>query len=329
MKRINRREQWWLKVVTTFLLVILLISFIDWQESLNLLMKADWSIGIWCVLTLLINIKISVLKWKFLLKAQALDITFGKLIRYYWIGIFFNNFLPSTVGGDAVRVALLQWTRRTAQVVSSIIVERATGLIIVVAWGGVSLLIWSKYFTKEFLIFSSWEAVGALILFGFLILIALKVFIRKLQIKKELDGKIQLILSKVSKILDAIRLYRKEKLIIAVSLLLSILFYLLMVIFQYLCFVMLDISITINDVLIIASLIILASMVPITINGIGITESVFILLYVQAGISAEEAFAAALLRRMLNLIISLVGGIFWLANSQEQSKSTNVNQFKV
>jgi glycosyltransferase 2 family protein len=62
----------------------------------------------------------------------------------------------------------------------------------------------------------------------------------------------------------------------------------------------------------IAPLVVLASALPVSINGLGITESAFVLLYAQVGLAPEVALAAAVLRRLVVVSMSLVGAVLWL-----------------
>ena len=52
---------------------------------------------------------------------------------------------------------------------------------------------------------------------------------------------------------------------------------------------------------------------PLSVNGIGVSEAAFVVLYGQAGLPAEVALAAALLRRVLITLAALVGAPLWLA----------------
>lgn len=70
------------------------------------------------------------LRWKILLKAQGVDAPFIQLFQYYFMGAFFNTFLPSTIGGDTVRV--VESRRLTGQTSTSlmvVVIERLTGMI--------------------------------------------------------------------------------------------------------------------------------------------------------------------------------------------------------
>src|SRR5436305_8844190 len=72
----------------------------------------------------------SVRRWRLLTRAQGGQATFPFFLRSYMVGIFFNNFLPSTIGGDTVRAAD---TARTgvgrAKAVAIVFVDRFVGLL--------------------------------------------------------------------------------------------------------------------------------------------------------------------------------------------------------
>jgi uncharacterized protein (TIRG00374 family) len=48
---------------------------------------------------------VSVWRWHRLLRAQHIDVTSRTLTESIWVSLFFNNFLPSNIGGDFVRIA--------------------------------------------------------------------------------------------------------------------------------------------------------------------------------------------------------------------------------
>ena len=123
---------------------------------------------------------------------------------------------------------------------------------------------------------------------------------------------LQNILSKFEKLMLSIALYREKKYAVMITFVVSLVFYASLVIFQYLTFASLGIDIPFKEVILIAPIIPLISLLPISLNGIGIAEGAFVIMYTQLGVSPEEALAAALLRRILLLLFSLFGGIFIL-----------------
>ena len=84
----------------------------------------------------------SVLRWRLLIRAQGGDAPFPFLVRSFLTGIFFNNFLPSTIGGDTVRALD---TARTgvgrAKGIAIVFVDRFVGLLALVLFAAAGLAI--------------------------------------------------------------------------------------------------------------------------------------------------------------------------------------------
>src|SRR5689334_12839683 len=62
----------------------------------------------WLVLALAayaVTQSVSVWRWNRLLRAQHIEVEPRKLTESIWVSLFFNNFLPSNIGGDVVRIA--------------------------------------------------------------------------------------------------------------------------------------------------------------------------------------------------------------------------------
>ncbi|MCP4146460.1 MAG: flippase-like domain-containing protein, partial [bacterium] len=82
------------------------------------------------------------LRWKILLSAQDAHSSFGQLFKYYFMASFFNNFLPSTIGGDTVRVMeAKKLTGNTTTSVMVVLIERLTGLLALVLIAATGLVI--------------------------------------------------------------------------------------------------------------------------------------------------------------------------------------------
>jgi uncharacterized protein (TIRG00374 family) len=67
-------------------------------------------------------------RWWLLLSISGVDLPLSTAIRSYFIGIFANNFLPSTVGGDATKVYYLGRAHGYRTIVASVVVDRMLGL---------------------------------------------------------------------------------------------------------------------------------------------------------------------------------------------------------
>lgn len=78
-------------------------------------------------------------KWRWLLRRLDVHIGEWAALRLYLVGTFFNNFMPSTVGGDIIRAATLGRSQRAAPVMAATFTERYTGLLTLVGVAFLSL----------------------------------------------------------------------------------------------------------------------------------------------------------------------------------------------
>src|SRR5258705_2351670 len=68
--------------------------------------------------------------WARLLRAQGVRIPYPKAASYYFVGLFFNNFLPSNVGGDITRISdASKHADRMSSVFSATLMERLIGVV--------------------------------------------------------------------------------------------------------------------------------------------------------------------------------------------------------
>src|SRR4051812_17764032 len=74
-------------------------------------------------------------RWRVLLNASGVPVSVGVAVRQYFIGIFLNNFFPSTVGGDMAKVFYLGRQHGYRPVAASIVLDRllSIGLLAVFA----------------------------------------------------------------------------------------------------------------------------------------------------------------------------------------------------
>ncbi|MCL2713668.1 MAG: flippase-like domain-containing protein [Alphaproteobacteria bacterium] len=115
------------KIVVT---VVLLYFALRWDDLSSIFDRLDlWWIALAVAVTLF-QILVGVLRWRIISTACAAPLGFTQALRYNMIGTFFNQTLPSAIGGDAVRLWLLArsgagWRAATY----SVFIDRAIGLI--------------------------------------------------------------------------------------------------------------------------------------------------------------------------------------------------------
>jgi glycosyltransferase 2 family protein len=109
------------------------LAYVLWQVPLadigEVLVDIRWT---WLVVTLLLTTSSLVLRayrWHLLLRGLGLPIRFGRLVELYFVGNFFNAFLPSGFGGDAVRIIEVARDVPPTVGAGTVIVDRLTGLV--------------------------------------------------------------------------------------------------------------------------------------------------------------------------------------------------------
>lgn len=78
-------------------------------------------------------------RWRLLLVAAGVHAPFSAVVRQYFIGIFLNNFFPSTVGGDVAKVYLLGRDYGYRAVTASVLLDRMLGIGLVASYAALSL----------------------------------------------------------------------------------------------------------------------------------------------------------------------------------------------
>lgn len=131
MRRPNNRSL--IRIIGTFIalaLLIYLISQQSWQEIwLAIQQIPRWRLALALLLMLVSRLAVS-LRWYSLLQATDLKISFPRSLRITLAGLFASNFLPTTIGGDVVRLAgLLQLQIDSAVAAASLIADRLVGII--------------------------------------------------------------------------------------------------------------------------------------------------------------------------------------------------------
>lgn len=110
------------------LLLWYLFRKIDWQLTVETLKSADLIYLLMAGVIFLITNAIIACRWFIFIKALKLKVRTLEVIRYFFIGLFGNLFLPSAIGGDIIKiVGLCRASNEKQKVVASILLDRLSG----------------------------------------------------------------------------------------------------------------------------------------------------------------------------------------------------------
>jgi uncharacterized protein (TIRG00374 family) len=295
-----------IKISLSIILMCWLLHSLKWNEFLNCLGNMNTFCLMPAILCIFLAIAVSVLKWKALLDAQNIRLSFKKLWDIYWAGQFFNNFLPSSIGGDGLRILWInKEIKDPAGSSASVVIERVVATL---ALALLALMATSKTQASDYkidFIFYGLVAISILLILVFLFF----------PINKGNKSKNKL-LCFLTAFAEHGEKLRNNYQALFKCLSWSLVFQLLNIGVNLAIFKGLAINISYWDAIYIIPATAVAAMLPIGINGYGVRESAYIFLLSRLGIPMGKAFTASLIYAFAISFCSLWGGIVWLLHEK-------------
>ena len=268
-----------------------------------------------------VGLFLSACRWRLLLKAQEMNGSVRALASSYMVGFFFNTFLPTTVGGDISRA--YDTSRRghlmgdsggsrefrTQKSIAVIIVERSGGIASLIFLAIVASLFGGRIFKG---VVSLWLV---LVLFLFLVLLAVLVLSSSVN---SLLGRFfrapvfSRLGNKLVALLDAVSVYRDRKKPLFMALLFSLGLQINTVFHYYLIARGLGLEIPLIYFFAIVPLAVLILLLPVSINGIGVRENVYVFFLGQLGVGMAASIALSWISFALVLIFAVAGGVIYV-----------------
>ena len=265
---------------------------------------------------------IFVVRWSLLLKVQSIEIGFWPAVRLHFLGLFYNNCLPSSVGGYLLRAwYVTKHTDKKLGAALSVFVDRVVGLIGVLIMA--SFCYWfipaegrKGQFESQFvgsnllqhLIKYRWVFVGI----GVALAIVAVVFASSVKGRGLLRRCLLLVRRRgaavLSKVADAIGIYWSKKLVLACALLLTFCCQGVFVVGLWLIGREIGVTAHMKYYFIFFPISWLLGALPISIGGAGIMELWLKAMFIGVcAVSGEHALVLALCQRLVWLFGSLPG----------------------
>ena len=306
-----RSKMLFLKVALSLTVVTVLIVRFDWQTLPNQLNDYRWEFAALAFAGLLVQFPLSGLKWRAALHVCNVDLSFGLLTRFYCIAHFVGQFLPTSIGGDAYRIyRVLPLVAPRSRAVSSIVLDRVIGLGALLCLGaaGAVTLIDEFWLPRSYLAAIGVGTASALLGAAALYVGWLGLIRKKIQHHKWIVALRE----------DCMQLLRAGWRWVPL-IFLAFLFQTVAVTIVYLLFVGAGSSIGFAEVALISAVTGVVGMIPLSINGLGITEGSIALAGVALGADYEDAVIAAMLLRVTVMPLSMACGVLYCCepNTQE------------
>lgn len=288
------------KVVVTLGLVYWLIVRVDWVGVRHELSEVSYALLFLYVVFQLTGNVISARKWQIIASYKELHFSLKEGFFTYLTGAFINNFLPSTIGGDAYRgLWLAKRSGARAAALSTVVFDRFIGLWTTALLALVfSFVLWSHIATSLPLL------VTLVALVGFLVV---DLVVTYLYCQSWFQGYVARIpFFKLRRFLEEIVFYTQKHLWLRTSLWSSLFVFVGLGLSNYTLFHALGSEIAFLPFFSAILLVAIVSNIPISINNIGIKEWAYVTFFGLIGVSIETAVTAALLSRFIQMFLSFI-----------------------
>jgi len=302
-----------LNIIVKFFVSIILFYQIFKTINLNQVVNSFSLLNLYFIplvfFLIILNYLLSSIRWKYLLiHKNSEQIKISYLVNLYFIGSFFNNFMPTSMGGDVYKVyALGKKISSKSNAFAGTFMERFTGMIALVLISYIGLVqtlsFWEEMFTKyitgsEFLMYLFRFGV----FFGFWLGTLFAFFSLKFLSNKILFFK---------KIYDSFYVYKGQYKVILIALLASLFVQIFSIFSQYFIFSALNVNLQITYALTVFPVITLVGFFVPSLNGLGIQDALYIQFFSIVGVNPEIALTASILYHLLRVFVSLIGGVLY------------------
>jgi hypothetical protein len=300
------------RVVVSLLFIGILLYTMrgNYRAIFELIKHTRISTFAYSVFVFFLALAIASMRLKILFEAQELRLSFMESVNLTLIGYFFNNFLPTAIGGDVVKAYYVaKKTNNMAASFASVFMDRFLGLFTMMLMAVLALLL-VKGFVKDQRAVNMLYVVVALSGI-FLAFIFNRGFASRFSFFLKLAGPIE---HKLRELYNTVHSYQRHRLLLAQSVLLS--FFSQFAYFYSIFLIALSMGsrVPFKELFLRVPLVSALTLLP-SINGLGVREGSVVLLFGPL-MGKGNAFAMSLLMLATLIIASLIGGLIYAFSPQ-------------
>ncbi len=290
-----------LKFLVSGVLLYIFLSQVDLQSVIKLLKQTRLPIFVLAFLIYVSAFLFSTKRWSLFLPET---LKFSRLMSLYFIGSFFNTFLPGVVGGDAVKAFYIYRDMgKGGTSIASVFMDRYMGLAALTGIATIAFIIGYSYIKATQIIW-----LVPLLLIGFLI--------GSLIVWKLNWGRIKALGAVYAPLME----YKTKKEIIYKGLLLGFVVQVFSIITVYILSLSIGLKVPIIYFFIFIPIISAVSAIPVSLAGLGIREAGFVILFTKVGLASTEALSLSLLVFITMCMVNLIGGVEYLRTGKPAKK---------
>lgn len=322
------------QLLISFALLGVLIYWIDLGRMWTILLKADVLLLILALMITTCNRILMAIKWNILLRAKGIHLSWNEVTRIYYTSTFLGLFLPPTVGMDTVKAYRV--SRKGADltdVISSIVMERVLGMIALLVFGIMGGIIFiTMYADVDFNMMSVLRLFVALAIGGVLLFVVSlsksfgAVVLKFFDIVPKRGKYVRKASEKLEILYRSFHRYSENKGVIGVFFMLTCVENVLPIIRPFIIALALDAYVPLSYLFVIVPIELVLIRLPISFDGFGIREGIFVYFLALIGMGPDVAFTIGLTNHLLFLIAIVPGWLFYVMDGKYREKTAELAQ---
>ena len=304
-----------LRIIISIGLISFLIffrsEFTDFRHFLGLLKTVNIPLILASASIYIFNVWISALRWQVILKTQNIKISQGYLASSFLIGSFFNNLLPTSIGGDIFRTVDIARKAKVSmgKSASVILIDRFSGVVSAATYAIVALFLGFTTVGKISYVIPVVVFFVVCIILVFIILnpsvLRLKRVVDKIKFLKKAREKLR-------EVYHTFLSFKKYKLALIEALLCSFALQMGFIVNHYLASRAMQIELSFASFIFIVPIVATIALLPISVGGTGVRENSLVILMVSLGAARNRATVVSLLIFAMLIALGLIGAVIYI-----------------
>lgn len=303
------------RILVAAVLLAIVFRGVALEEVAAAIVEADGTLILAAFAMNWAGILLSVARWRGLLRAQGGDASHGAMARSFLVGQFFNNLLPSTIGGDAVRAYdSFRFGASRGAALTIVVVDRLLGLAAL----GIFALVSATLLTRPTIStpFLAAALLGAAATAGLSAWVILAPPAAVLALLARLPVGIRRRVQVLGRQLSDALLRFHDPVVLGRAFAISVVLQISVIVFYALLGAGLGFSVPHGHWFMIVPVAVLTMLAPVSINAIGVREGIFAFLLASYGVPKAGAVAFAWLAYASVALQAVLGGAFYVARAR-------------
>ncbi len=295
-----------IKLFITVIMFYFLFQYVNFDNLIKILAKSHGGTILIALIFQMGSTVLAAYRWRLIMRELVFSERVSYYVQSYFKGTFFNQVLPSSIGGDAVRIIdLAQKGYDKKDAFYGVFVDRIIGLVGLLVLNLIATVLFFGTFDKEFsllIIFIAISGISGFILLFFLNKISFLANIKGLNLFYRLANRLNKLYTSKTMLLKHIGI--------------TVIVHLLTVITLYALALSIDFHMSFQIFLIAVPPVFLLTIVPISLAGWGIREGAMVGIFMLVGADETKVLAMSILYGILLILSSLPGSYFWIKSKR-------------